>query len=447
MSSTYENANKNNITVIDAPCGTGKTSWAIQEINSHPDQPYIYCTPLLDEINRVKEACRGSSFKEPMPYGQSKLDSFNELLSKGENIAVTHVTFLNATQETLNLIRESGYTLILDEELDVVTTFNSVQTVESSPRQVMTDKDIETLIDHKIISIGEDYKVSWQGKEYGQKSKFSEVERFAKLGRLYCVSNTLLVTVFPPEMFQLFDNVFVLTYLFSGLSLSSYFRLFNLNYSMASVHLNDDGLYSVIDYLPDADIAFRQCCKELIDICDTPNINRSRRALTKNWYDHASQEDLTQLKNDLGNYFRYYQKGCKGADIMWTCPKGFDGKLKGSGYTRACKPKAEWSSLPEREREQRERESLCFVPCNAKATNIYRSRSVLAYCCNIFQHPYIERFFTHNGIAAPDKDMFSLSCLIQWICRSRLRDGLPVSIYIPSSRIRNLLIDYMECKI
>jgi len=42
--------------VIDAGCGRGKTSYCIQRMNDYPDKSYIYITPFLAEVERVKTA-------------------------------------------------------------------------------------------------------------------------------------------------------------------------------------------------------------------------------------------------------------------------------------------------------------------------------------------------------------------------------------------------------
>ena len=115
------------VTVIDAPCGAGKTSWAIQEMRRHPEKRYVYCTPFLDEITRIRTACPEHSFLEPNNYGHTKLDDFNRLLKEQRNIAVAHSTFLNATPETIELIRAGDYTIIIDEALDVVEEFNHIR--------------------------------------------------------------------------------------------------------------------------------------------------------------------------------------------------------------------------------------------------------------------------------------------------------------------------------
>ena len=135
------------VTVIDAPCGAGKTSWAIQEINAHPEQSYIYCTPFLDEITRVREACGKNRIVEPENFNTSKIEDFNNLLMEGRDVAVSHTTFLNATQETLDLIQQGNYILIVDEALDIIQDFNKLNFVESNVRQTVNEGDIDMLLD------------------------------------------------------------------------------------------------------------------------------------------------------------------------------------------------------------------------------------------------------------------------------------------------------------
>lgn len=408
----------------------------------------------MDEIQRIRQACGYHRFNEPQPYNGKKIDDFNDLLANGKCVAVSHVTFLNATAETLERIYEGEYTLILDEALDVVKEFNKIQTVEESPRQIITGKDMRMLLEHGIIKIRSDYRVEWCGREYGGSDfKFAEVERLANLGVLYCVSNKLLVTVFPPEMFRLFKRVYVLTYMFGGNTLKYYFQLFGLDYEVSSVSKNGDG-YVLAEYTEEADRLFRRQFRELVTICDNPNLNNRPRKLTKYWYERATDADFKQLRNDIGNYFNRYLSNARASngDIMWTCPKEYMPKLQGKGYTRSRRLTKEERSLPEQRRKELEEQLTCFVSSNSRATNIYRNRWALAYCCDMWMNRMIRRFFTdyneerqQRGLAEifPDDQQYALSCLLQWICRSRIRDGLPISIYIPSRRMRELLVSWM----
>ena len=275
------------IKIIDAPCGTGKTTWAIQQINQNPETSYVYCTPFLDEIERIRNECGWSRFQEPQPYTGSKLDDFNELLASGGCVAVSHVTFLNATSETLQAIHEGSYSLILDEVLDVIMDFNSVQTVEDSPRQSVNKSDIRMLIDKHMIEIDNFNKVKWCGGDYGEQFKFAEVRRYAEMGRLYCAREKLLIAVFPPEMFTLFENVVVLTYMFSGSMLKYYLDLFHIEYELVSIA---EETHSLTKYSDVKDRQFRQQCKKLIKICGNYSVPRKFVYLHKRKFQASNRE-------------------------------------------------------------------------------------------------------------------------------------------------------------
>ena len=104
---------------------------------------------------------------------------------------------------------------------------------------------------------------------------------------------------------------------------------------------------------------------------------------------------------------------------MWTTFRDFKSKIKGEGYTRG------------------------FVSCNARATNEHKHKTCLAYCINRYNNPLIKSFFQQKDIKF-DEDNYALSELIQWIFRSQLRDKKPIQIYIPSKRMRNLLLEWMK---
>ena len=85
----------------------------------------------------------------------------------------------------------------------------------------------------------------------------------------------------------------------------------------------------------------------------------------------------------------------------------------------------------------------CFVPCNIRATNNYVSKSDLIYSVNVFLNPFIVKYFARNGIRL-NEDNYALSQMLQWIWRSRIRNNEPINIYIPSKRMRELLISYLD---
>lgn len=54
----------NIVNVVDAPCGYGKTSWTIQYMNeaNTDTHKFVYVTPFLEEIDRVKNSVKIDSF-------------------------------------------------------------------------------------------------------------------------------------------------------------------------------------------------------------------------------------------------------------------------------------------------------------------------------------------------------------------------------------------------
>ena len=434
------------ITVIDAPCGGGKTSWAIQTMKNDTDTSFIYCTPFLDEIVRIRNSCGKHRFLEPRNFGASKIIDFNSLLAQGKDIAVTHSTFLNATEETADLIRQGEYTMIIDEALEIIGDFNKVASVENAVEQSLNTKDVEVLVRDNLISIEENGRVIWTGKDY-QGTKYSEVERLAKLGRLYCVNNTILC-MFPPEIFQAFKKVYVMTYMLEGTFLKYYFDLFGISYEKVTV-VNNDGNYTLNDYTPDLDYAFRKRCKDLITVCGDFRLNDGYRnnSFSKNWYDHNTGNNavLNRLRTDLTYFFTRYAKA-KSKDILWTCPKKYRQKVRGKGYTCVRQMTKQDLSLPKDKREKKEKELSCFIPLNARATNDYRERWALAYCFNMYTPRMIWHFFNNCGHTV-DEDIFAMACFIQWIFRSRIRCGEKIIVYLPSPRMRRLFTRWLNCEL
>ena len=46
------------VNIVDAPCGQGKTLSAINYINnSNDDERFLYITPFLTEVERIKREC------------------------------------------------------------------------------------------------------------------------------------------------------------------------------------------------------------------------------------------------------------------------------------------------------------------------------------------------------------------------------------------------------
>ncbi len=418
--------------------GGGKTEWALAEMRRNPEKSYIFCTPFLKEFERLDAT--GLDFREPQPIDGRKLFGFNKLLLDGANIAVTHTTFSNADADTIEYIKQGNYTLFLDEVLDILVDFNDVS-VEKIKRD-----DINLLIHEHFIEVDTYGKVTWCKGSYPQ-SKYADVERLAKNGNLFYLDKTLLVWQFPPQIFDLFEKVYILTYMFDGSFLKPYFRYHDISYDMRSVEKDADDNYILTQYK--RDVERQKAYAGLIDIYDNTAANSYKSSsLSKTWYDRATKKDLTILKNNIYNYLHNVAKA-KAVNILWTCPKKYKSDIKGKGYVVTRQPTVEERQLPKKDFDKLTDRLQCFIPCNARATNDFRDRSVLVYAMNSFPNPYVKRYFENKNDADGtnidvDADAYALSVMLQWIFRSCIRDGEPIKIYIPSTRMRKLLLDWLH---
>lgn len=158
------------ITVVDAIMGSGKTQYAIQHMNeASPLDSFIFITPFLSEVERIKTSVTEHCFVEPTIYnGTSKLEDLKRLVANNRNIVSTHALFAKADEDLIELLEQSGYTLILDEVMDIV---------ESVP---IKSADIKRLQSNGDIVINEDtMSVEWTG-DPNDNSRYKDIRELAQ---------------------------------------------------------------------------------------------------------------------------------------------------------------------------------------------------------------------------------------------------------------------------
>lgn len=396
------------IKIIDSIMGSGKTSWAIQKMSNEDDKSYIYITPFLSEVERIKKMVANKTFYEPKNIGEGKLDSLHKLIIDGKNIASTHALFKMATEETIELLKANDYVLILDEVMEVVEPIK------------LKKNDLDMLFGNNVIRVDKENNnlVIWNEDKLDWETQYDSLRRQCICKNVFMVNNTLLMWTFPVNVFNTFNEIYILTYLFDGQIQKYYYDIYNIDYEYYSVY-NKDGKYYLGDYIKDYDMGeIRSKINVIID--DKINlIGKTRTSLSKSWFERSNNKLLIeQLKKNMENYYKN-KLNSKSKDNMWTTFKDFKGKLKGQRYTKG------------------------FVSLGCRATNDYCDKYNLSYCANIFIHPIIKQFFIDRGINV-NEDEYALSELIQWIWRSRIRKGETINLYIPSSRMRELFINWLN---
>lgn len=436
------------ITVIDAMMGSGKTQAMYQMIRTNPDKSYMIVTPYLKTIQDAKMA--GLMIREPEYKGGTKLDSLKYLLSHGYNIGCTHSLFLDVDSEVWNLVWAGEYTLFIDEALDVVKPINDL--IDDVGYKVKAGT-AAFLIQQGVISVDELCRVSWCGKSMDTLDyEYRYLEPYIKNGNVLCVNGQLFLWVFPPKIFEAFSDIYILSYLFEGSVFDAYLKIHGLNYSIGGVsgHFGDKGGFIFCEYNDDSErrLALKQAIK--IYKGKANKVGEKRCALSVSWYDTAKPTDLATVRRGFNTFYKSAASSQK--RLMWTVYK--DAKeavcIDGSKYIRKLTADENKAMNADLECKDVALNKLrCFVSCNAKATNDYDDRNMLAYLINRFYNPMIKRMFKEKYNIILNEERYALSEMIQWIWRSSIRRSdvsEQIDIYIPSKRMRTLYEKWLDGK-
>lgn len=401
------------VNVCDAIMGNGKSQSAITYMNEHKDQRFIYITPYLEEAARIKSGCPDLDFVEPTDklkkFGFTKIKHTAALIKDGKNITTTHQSFKNYTPEMLDDVRRWGYTLIIDESVDVLENAN------------ISPADVQMLISGGYLRQDGDMITS-TGKQYDG-GRFADFIKFISIRDMVFmdVDNRIFYWLLPPRLITAFKDVFVLTYLFESQSIHHFLEIYKIPYRYIGIERIDTGTgfrFSADPhcYTP----AYVNDLGKMIHILDRKKLNEigeQRYALSMSWYE--KEKNVEKLKKNVTNCIQNVWRDVPAEQKMWGVYKSDFQKLKGKGYTKA------------------------YVVFNARATNEFRGKDHLIYLANIFMNPNDAQFYREHGVEVDD-DMYALSIMVQWIWRSAIRDGKQVCIYIPSKRMRTILQNWIE---
>lgn len=409
------------IYVCDAIMGAGKSSAAITYMNERPQQKFIYVTPFKDETTRIQESCPELHFWTPgnlQEHEYMKREHFKYLVEIGMNIATTHVNFSMCDEGAIQLIREKEYTIIIDEAISALDKIPAKAddikiAMESEWLQCVDCDDGQV---HEVTLSDKEYNGDWLKdiRFYASSHRLVALKNDAGEHRLYC-------WMINPELFYAAKDTIIMTYLFNSSPMSYLFQMNQIEYEPLYVNCVD-GRYSFTNellYMPE----YTARLDKMIHILQNDRMNaigNASRALSINWSNEAakrpSNNHANMLRKNLENYFRniHRETAQNPQDRLWTCHSALESTLRGKGYTNR------------------------HVPFNSRATNKYRDAFVLAYCANVFMPVWEKRYYEQEGVVVDD-NLYSLSTMIQWIWRSAIRDGKEIWIYVPSSRMRRLL--------
>lgn len=452
------------VRVIDSVMGSGKTSYIIDYLKNNNTSQVLYVTPLITECERVSNAT-GYIYHidaELRKAYRGKVNATKVLLEAGESVAITHSAFMLFSEEIVKMIEGLGISLIIDETVGSLTPIN----LSSVEVKILRESNsiIETQCDNGAKL------VKWNDESELNDTRILELYKkfFDGNKEVYMTDeNKVVIWSLPSGIYHAAKDVTLLTYNFRGTEMEAYFRFHRVDYSVYRIEngnlLEGDPLICGKDF------------KDLIKIVDH-NVNRvgrkhgnsKREPLTKYWYLHASKEQIDKVKNNTYNFFQNLT-GYGSKYNMWTVfesaemtnyvEDAYGGRWDKISVTedgaearkkKNLKQKIERAPFKSVGRVPKDlstdsteyKQKMCWVPCNSRGTNMYSDRKAVAYlnCMNI--SPSLVSFFDAFDIEI-DNTTFALNVMLQWIWRSAIRNGEQIDLYIPSKRMRHILMDWL----
>ena len=395
------------IKIIDKPCGSGKTTAMISNFNNQ--DKYLVIMPLLSEVDRIVEGSKEVEFVQPHANDNNagtKYASLEEHLILGRNIVSTHKMY-----ESIVPLAKAGllsdYHIIVDEVPDVV---------QAIAKKSKTSID-EFYIDTGFIEVDEGGGlVSPTQKWIESKNEVSDtlspkILSAAMSGCLYLQDRQMFIWALPEVILEAGLSLTVLTYKAEGSLFVAYLRKLGLSFQLE----NDASM----------DNQFREKAAELIAIKDI-------QALKDEKFSHNAQQQgcksasyCKKVSGSLKNLRGRKLRDVNAKDILITCMK--EAWLKPANDNNVkLGPFAKDSRLGEAN----------WIPNTTRGTNNFAHCSHLIYLYDQHPNPYITRWLGDSS--REFADAYALTELIQWVWRSRVRKEEPITLYIPSLRMRTL---------
>lgn len=406
------------VNVADCPMGVGKTSAAISLINSSgASEKFIFATPYLSECNRIEYGCTSKCLVAiDNDKSRSKsLDLHNQVIL-GNSVSCTHQLLLRFDEDTRKMISDQNYTLIIDEAIDVT---RDVSGKELSQIHLLINHGCLTVDETTgVVSLVDDNEKDMIRQAFGGAEIFSLIDH----GYVTMTGDKIFIWSFPIEVLDCFKRILILTYQFNSQLINYYLQLNSYAINHIGVRKNDSSEFEFC--CTDESDGFRYDVKSLIHILDNKKLNRigeEKCALSSNWFKKNSKNDEEKVYQ-LGRNIRNVQKNifkCKTRDFIWTVYDGFRNYVE--------------------DRNIRNR----YVSCNLRAENKWKDCHYLAYGIGMYQNPQCANYFKSKGYPV-DGDKWALQTMLQWIWRSAIRNGEEIYIYIPSKKMRTLLIEWID---
>lgn len=412
------------VQVVDAICGSGKTTWVFEHMKANKDKRWLFVSPYLSETGdgktkgRIQEELPDMNFKSPSAT-PNKTESFKRLASNGYNIAITHSLFHSFSMEIAEILEQNEYHLIVDETLDLISVYDEIE-----------KQDVICLIKANMVVKQPNGQLRWNHTEYPDYSgRDTVIKDMCDTEALWLHGGDVLIQRVPPTIIKSCKSCTILTYMFEGSLMRCWFQLNGLeyHYSYPDTLKKESEIKAVIKDR----LKIVKPTKFIMDVQLDEQGLPLNTVFSSNWYknNHTNEALFKRLKSSM---VAQLQENMSKGRTFWTTFKKYKPLLEGKGYTRAVK-----GVEP-------------FVPKNMRASNEYAEFTNCLYTVNVYPDMTLVNHLSQFGVHV-DKDGYALSEMIQFLFRGCIRQHKEMHTLILSNRMRTLLENYLlssvsDCK-
>lgn len=407
------------IKVLDALPGCGKTTAIYKHMNSNQDNPWLYLSPMKDEVeirlhNDIEHLGLTIDFfiaedKSTNKERKTMTMQVLEALKRKENIACTHALMLRFTDEHIKEITASGYQVVCDEELNLISAYND-----------LTKADIDFLLENKHIQISETDGCISLLSDIPDDSRYSDVAMYARMGCLYAAKkrNNFLVLQMSPKIIEAASDFILLTYLYKGSIMDTFMTMHGYTSTKFELEL----LYSEKERISQV--------RNLLQIIETPAVKKAQKhALSASWWRTASKEDISSLEKNFVSLVR--ASGLSSDLVMHTLPKANHNGRDGNERTSKLFKPAKFDT------------NNSFVYSTARATNDYAHKQLAIHMLNVYPNQPVLAYMQDMTYVC-DSENYALSTLLQWLFRGCIRKNEPMKVALLSGRMSLLLKQWLS---
>jgi len=413
--------NRTDIRIFDEPCGSGKSSKLIDELQYVKEQGLKGCTllvvPYLSEVERFQDVIGSNWLISPVDGKGRKIDQLIDAMGKGRNIITTHALYEQITKIS-HLLHK--YDVIIDE---VPTTTKQIPVYFGKVEFNELIKDNYIKVDSKtnLLTVTE----GWQEIVAKYNRGDSKDKRIAKFitqvanTEVYKMNGTYCLMPLPEAFFTEPKHLVILTFMFRGTQLDHYMKKrgykYKLYQSVESLAVFKRDMFRNIEFYPITSKA-------------------------KTGFVALSGSDPKHRKT-VGNFvvkaikhYRSLGRKIEQSDILV-------GSHKDAWFGKSDPQSSRTSKVSDRTcfRKLTKLSGATYTPIITRGTNAYSDKTVLLMLGTENLNPNVAAFLgMDNTIAENDH---RLSELIQLIYRTAIRKGQKIIFICPD----DLIIALLKC--